>query len=78
MWAYNLFVLLMLLRCVISWVRPSHYHPVVRWIEDITEPVLAPIRRVLPPWKTAGLDFSPMIAIFLAFLLAQVLVAILP
>ncbi len=78
MWAYNLFVLLMLLRCVISWVRPSHYHPVVRWIEDITEPVLAPIRRLLPPWKTAGLDFSPMIAIFLAFLLVQVLVAILP
>lgn len=76
--AFNLFFLLMLVRCVISWIRPSHYHPVVRWVEDITDPILEPIRRIVPPWKTAGLDFSPAIAIFLAWLIAKVLVGILP
>ncbi len=79
---YKLFVFVLLVRCVLSWIRPVHYHPLVRALDDltapITEPVLAPIRRLLPPWKTGGLDFSPMIAIFLAYIAVQVLVAILP
>ena len=50
---------------VISWVNLSPYHPVVRLLRRLTEPVLAPIRRLLPPWKTWGLDFSPMIVILL-------------
>lgn len=76
--AFNLFFLLMLVRCVISWIRPSHYHPIVRWVENTTDPVLEPIRRILPPWKTLGLDFSPAIAIFIAWIIARILVAILP
>jgi len=31
----------------------------------LTEPVLRPIRQILPPWRTWGLDFSPMIVILL-------------
>jgi YggT family protein len=50
---------------LISWVNLSPYHPVVRTLRRLTEPVLAPIRRLLPPWKTWGLDFSPMIVIAL-------------
>jgi YggT family protein len=50
---------------VISWVAPNPYHPVVRLLRRLTEPVLAPIRQLLPPWKTWGLDFSPMIVIAL-------------
>ncbi len=76
--AFNLLFLLLLVRCVISWIRPSHYHPIVRWVENVTEPILSPIRRVLPPWKTAGLDFSPAIAMLLAWVAAQILTAILP
>lgn len=77
-WALNLFILLILLRCVISWFRPSHYHPVVRFIEDATEPFLLPIRKVLPPpWKTWGIDFSPAVAMLIAYLLAQVLIGLL-
>jgi len=29
----------------------------------VTEPVLGPIRRLLPPWKTGGLDVSPLVAL---------------
>jgi len=50
---------------VISWVTPNPYNPVVRLLRRLTEPVLAPIRQLLPPWKTFGLDFSPMIIILL-------------
>jgi len=50
---------------VISWVTPNPYNPVVRLLRRVTEPVLAPIRQLLPPWKTFGLDFSPMIVILL-------------
>ena len=50
---------------VISWVTPNPYNPVVRLLRRLTEPVLAPVRQLLPPWKTFGLDFSPMIIILL-------------
>jgi len=50
---------------VISWVSPNPYNPAVRLLLRLTEPVLAPIRQLLPPWKTFGLDFSPMIVILL-------------
>ena len=50
---------------VISWVSPNPYNPVVRLLRRLTEPVLAPVRQLLPPWKTFGLDFSPMIIILL-------------
>jgi len=48
---------------VISWVTPNPYNPAVRLLRRLTEPVLAPIRQLLPPWKTFGLDFSPLIVI---------------
>ena len=50
---------------VISWVSPNPYNPAVRLLLRLTEPVLSPIRQLLPPWKTFGLDFSPMIVILL-------------
>ena len=48
---------------VISWVNPNPYNPLVLLLRRLTEPVLAPIRQLLPPWKTFGLDFSPLIVI---------------
>ena len=49
---------------LITWVSPDPRNPVVMILRQITEPVLAPARRLLPPWKTGGLDFSPLIVIF--------------
>ncbi len=76
--AFDMLLLLMLARCVISWFRPSHYHPIVRWVEKTTDPLLAPIQRILPPWKTGGLDFSPAIVLLIAWVIARVLTEILP
>jgi YggT family protein len=48
---------------LISWVSPDPRNPVVQFLRQITEPVLAPARRLLPPWKTGGLDLSPIIVL---------------
>jgi YggT family protein len=61
----NLYVWVIIAAAVISWVAPNPYNPVVRLLRRVTEPVLAPIRQLLPPWKTFGLDFSPIIIILL-------------
>jgi len=49
-------------RALISWVNPDPYNPIVRFLRDVTDPVLYRIRRVLP-LAVGGIDFSPMILI---------------
>jgi len=49
---------------LITWLSLSPRNPLVTILRQMTEPVLAPARRWLPPWKTGGLDFSPLIVIF--------------
>ena len=61
----DIYIWVIIAAAVISWVTPNPYNPVVRLLRRLTEPVLAPIRQLLPPWKTFGLDFSPMIVILL-------------
>jgi YggT family protein len=60
--AYTLWFLL-LARVVVSWTNPRGGGGLVAFIYQATEPLLAPIRRVLPP--TAGIDWSPLVAILL-------------
>ena len=48
-------------RALISWVNPDPYHPIVRFLHRVTEPVLRPIRYRLP--ATMGLDLSPIVVI---------------
>lgn len=50
-----------LARVVLSWVAPDPYNPIVRVIVQITEPVMAPMRRLLPP--LGGLDLSPILVL---------------
>jgi YggT family protein len=61
----NIYIWVVIAAAVISWITPNPYNPAVRLLRRLTEPVLAPIRQLLPPWKTFGLDFSPMIIILL-------------
>ncbi len=64
---------------VITWI-PSvpRYHPIVQLLHRLTEPVLRPIRMILPPEKTGYMDFTPIVALvalqLLIRLLAQALV----
>ena len=63
MFVLDIYTWVIIAAAVISWVTPNPYNPVVRVLRRLTEPVLAPIRQLLPPWKTFGLDFSPLIVI---------------
>ena len=54
----DLYSLIVLVSVVMSWVRLPATNPVNQLVEALTEPVLTPIRKALPP--TRGLDFSPM------------------
>jgi YggT family protein len=63
----NVFEIILLLRVLISWFRVDPYNPLIRLLYDITEPVLAPIRAVLP--STGMMDFSPLVAFLLLFAL---------
>ena len=55
----DLYSLIVIVAVIISWLGLPPYHPAVRLAERLTEPVLRPIRNVLPPM--GGLDFSPLI-----------------
>ncbi len=64
----TLYWYVILARVLMSWFSPNPYHPVVRVIYALTEPVLAPVRRLLPPM--GGFDLSPIV-IFLALMFLQ-------
>lgn len=55
------------------------YHPVAKFLRQITEPVLSPIRRILPAVQAGGsyLDLSPMVALLLLWVFERILIAIL-
>ncbi len=72
---FDLYSLALFVRVLFSWVRASYSSRVMRFLYKITEPVLAPIRGVLPPM--AGIDFSPIIAFFLLRLVQQVVFSML-
>jgi YggT family protein len=65
------FIVIILIRVIFSWVSPYPTNPVTRLAWQLTEPVLAPIRRLLP--STGGIDFSPMVAWIAAIILINVL-----
>ena len=60
-----LYMWVIIIRALISWVNPDPWNPIVRFLYQVTEPVLRPIRALVPPRKLGGLDLSPMIAILL-------------
>ena len=53
-----------IIRALISWVNPDPYNVIVQILHRVTEPILAPIRRIIP-MHNVGLDISPIIAILL-------------
>lgn len=57
----NVFLFAILIQVILSWINPGTYNPAISLVYSITEPVLSPCRRLLPP--VSGIDFSPIIAL---------------
>lgn len=73
----TVYMWIIIFRALISWVNPDPYNQIVIFLYRITEPVLAPIRRLIP-MRNLGMDFSPVIVlliiIFLKYFLVEVLI----
>ena len=64
--------LIILARIMLSWFpNVSSNNPIVQFVYAVTEPILSPIRRILP--KTGMFDFTPMVAIIIIFIIQQIL-----
>lgn len=67
----TIYVWIIIARAIISWINPYPYHPLVRFLYRVTEPVLAPVRKIIPP--IGGIDISPVIVIFIIFVIQNLL-----
>ncbi len=70
------YIWIIVIRALISWVSPDPYNPIVRFLYRVTEPVLQPVRRILPIGGM-GIDFSPFIVIIVIYVLRILLVRLL-
>jgi YggT family protein len=67
----DLYTFVVFVRVVFSWINLSPYNPVVRFVVGLTEPVLAPLRRVVP--AVGGFDLTPMLLLLLIQLVKRLL-----
>lgn len=70
----EIFYWLLLIRALISWVSPDPFNPIVQFLYKVTEPVLYPIRKMLPFSLKLGIDISPLIAFLLIMFLRSFLI----
>lgn len=59
----DIYTIIVIVAIVVSWLQLPPGHPLIRFTRVLTEPLLAPIRKLIPP--AGGLDFSPMILLIL-------------
>lgn len=70
-WLFQLYSFMLLARVALDWIRIPRAQGLLDFLRRITEPLLAPLRRLLPRW--GGLDFSPVAAVLLLSLLQMLL-----
>ena len=68
---------LILARCELSFIPHNPYNSILRYVYEITDPVLEPCSRLLPESLRYPLDFTPVVALLLIQVLYQVLVSVL-
>jgi YggT family protein len=66
----DIFLFAVLIRVILSWLNPDPYNPVVSLLERLTDPLLRPVQRLIPP--IGGIDLSPM-AVIIGLVLLQML-----
>ena len=59
----NIYIWVVIIAALVSWVRPDPYNPIVQTLYRLTEPVYARIRRYVPT-VVGGIDLAPLIVIF--------------
>lgn len=73
--AISVYELLIIIRCIMSWVSTGAApNAFFEFIHTVTEPVMAPARRIIPPYR--GIDFSPIAVIVALTILRRVVIAL--
>ncbi|MCP4370869.1 MAG: YggT family protein [Deltaproteobacteria bacterium] len=67
------FMWIVIARAILSWVNPDPYNPIVRFIHNVTEPVLYQVRKKIPI-NFGGIDFTPIIVILIIYFLRDFVV----
>lgn len=67
----NIFLFAIFIQVILSWINPGSYNPASALLYSLTEPVLRPARRLIPP--VSGLDLSPMLVMIALILLKMLL-----
>ncbi len=67
--------LAILVRVIVSWLNVSPYNPLISFIYQITDPIILPLRRIIPP--LGMIDITPIIAILLLSIIRQILLTLL-
>ena len=70
----TVYMYVIIARAVISWVNPDPYNPIVRFLYQVTEPVLYRVRQYIP-LPASGIDFSPIIVFAIIIFLKEFIVA---
>ncbi len=70
----TLYMWVVIISALLSWVNPDPYNPIVRTLRNLTEPVFYRIRRTAPFVMVGGIDLSPLIVILAIVFLKQFLV----
>ena len=69
----TLYTIIIIVRALVSWVSPDPRNPIVLFLHKATEPVLRPLRALVPPRALGGIDLSPILAIVLISVLQALL-----
>jgi YGGT family. len=72
---FQVYIWLVFARIILSWVRHNPYQPIIRFIYEVTEPVLGFFRRIIPP--IGVIDISPIAAFFALELLNRLVIQLL-
>ncbi len=70
---FTLYMWIIIIRALLSWVNPDPYNPIVQFLYSITEPLLYRVRQYLPG-SNVGIDFAPIIVILVIMFLQTFLV----
>lgn len=73
--AFQVLIWLVIIRVLLSWVRHDPYQPIIKFVYDITEPVMRPFYKLVP--VVGGIDFSPIIVIFVLTIVQRLVTQIL-
>ena len=72
---FRIYILILFARVVLSWIQIPSLYSLTKVLYALTEPVLKPVRRFVPPYKMGGMDISPMIVMILILFLDSFLVS---